>query len=75
MTKLLAELHANDLIRLYQHDGKTYLQITRWKERIRSTQSKFPAPPGVQNEHSANGTGWGDRYVMLEPRASVFSCR
>jgi len=57
VTKLLAELHANDLIRLYQHDGKTYLQITRWKERIRSTQSKFPAPPGVQNEHSANGNG------------------
>jgi hypothetical protein len=50
--KLLVELAANDLIRLYQHDGKTYLHLTRWKERVRITQSKFPAPNGGENEHA-----------------------
>ncbi len=33
------------LLVLYEIDGKQYLQLTAWKERIRS-ESKCPAPPG-----------------------------
>lgn len=39
------ELHGRDLIQLYTLDEKEYLQVCRWKERARSENSKFPAPP------------------------------
>jgi hypothetical protein len=39
----LLSLVRNDLIFLYETDAKRYLQLTRWKERVRS-DSKFPDP-------------------------------
>lgn len=40
---MLAELERVCLLLLYTSDGKKYLQLTQWQERIRS-KSKFPAP-------------------------------
>ncbi len=39
----LLSLASKDLVLLYETDGKRYLQLTRWKERVRS-ESKFPDP-------------------------------
>lgn len=36
------QLSANGLAKFYTVDGKKYLQLTRWQERVRSKESKFP---------------------------------
>lgn len=38
------QLSANHLVLFYEVDGKRFLQLTKWQERIRS-ESKFPPPP------------------------------
>ena len=45
VSRLLNELAANELILLYSVDGKPYLQILRWRERVRQRTSRFPGPP------------------------------
>src|SRR5262245_38069914 len=40
--KLLAELVAKELILQYTVEGKPYLQILRWKERVRQRKPKHP---------------------------------
>ncbi len=42
---LLTELHQVGLIRLYEIDGKAYLQVEKWSERVRGSKSRFPDPP------------------------------
>jgi hypothetical protein len=46
VARLLSELARVDLIELYEVEGKAYLLITQWQERIRS-DSKYPAPNGI----------------------------
>lgn len=43
----LLELQENDLIMLYESEGKPYLQIKTWEkyQRKRAKKSKFPDPP------------------------------
>jgi hypothetical protein len=38
----LEELVKADLIAVYQVDGKPYLQVSKWDNKPRSTESKFP---------------------------------
>ena len=40
----LRELHVADLIVRYMNDGKPYIAVTQWGERIRRYR-KYPAPP------------------------------
>jgi hypothetical protein len=40
------ELDEHGLVLFYKVNGKSYLQVTNWSERVRSA-SKFPAPPTV----------------------------
>lgn len=42
--RMLAECEQAKLITLYEVDGKRYLQINQWSERVRS-KPKFPDPP------------------------------
>jgi hypothetical protein len=42
--KLLDELAEKGLISLYAVDGKPYLQILRWRERVRQRKPKYPGP-------------------------------
>lgn len=39
----LLTLASKDMLQLYELDGKRYLQLTRWQERVRS-ESKWPDP-------------------------------
>lgn len=39
----LLSLVSKDLMVLYEFEGKRYLQLTRWKERVRS-ESRYPDP-------------------------------
>lgn len=40
------------LIEVYTVDGKEYLQVAKWQERVR-TKSRFPAPPDSKPQRSA----------------------
>jgi len=46
ITAWLAELDNNNLLILYETDGKKFLQLTTWDghQRIRAKRSKYPAP-------------------------------
>ena len=39
-----SELQQSALIRVYNVDGKEYIQIEKWMERARGNTSKYPAP-------------------------------
>lgn len=52
--KLLRELADRDLISLYTVEGKPYLRILRWKERVRTLKSKYPCPSA--DENAADGS-------------------
>lgn len=43
--KLLTELHETDLIRLYTANDERFIFIPRFKQRLRFSSSKYPAPP------------------------------
>jgi hypothetical protein len=43
--KTLAELVEADLVRMYQVDGKHYLHVPRFRQRLRYVNGKFPRPP------------------------------
>jgi hypothetical protein len=43
---LCQQLAAEDLIEIYEADGKKVVQITQWTERARSTTSKWPKNKG-----------------------------
>jgi hypothetical protein len=45
LEKLISELHDADLIRLYTAEGERFVFIPRFKQRLRFTTSKYPAPP------------------------------
>lgn len=43
--KLLDELRNAGLIRLYEANGKPYLELSKWDNPPRAKESRFPAPP------------------------------
>lgn len=51
---MLDELANEELIIVYQVDGKEYLQVERWVERARGA-SKYPPPPGAIDESQPRG--------------------
>lgn len=46
--QLLAECVKVGLVQVYEADGKRFLQINQWHERVRS-KSKYPAPPDLSD--------------------------
>lgn len=42
---MLVRLAQEDLIQLYEADGKPYLQMTRWDNKPRAAASHYPDPP------------------------------
>lgn len=42
-----AECVKQDLIRLYEVDGKEFLEVSKFNQRLRAKRSKWPLPPGV----------------------------
>lgn len=38
------QLTAKDMMVIYEVGGVKYLQLTRWKERVRADESKYPGP-------------------------------
>lgn len=65
----LRELEGGDLLRFYEVDGRRYVYSPTWPkhQRLRSTKSRFPAPPQnaaerrrMQQMSSGDGDGIGD---------------
>jgi hypothetical protein len=50
LEKLITELHDADLIRLYTASDERFIFIPRFKQRLRFTKSKYPAPPSEIND-------------------------
>lgn len=50
LEKMLCELADEDLVRLYHVDGKRYVFIPRFRQRLRYPNSKIPAPPNEIND-------------------------
>ncbi len=44
MIAACGQMSASDMVILYEFEGSKYMQLTRWKERVRSSESRFPAP-------------------------------
>lgn len=43
--KMLTELHDADLVRIYECDSERFIFLPRFKQRLRFTKSRYPAPP------------------------------
>lgn len=71
--KLLGSLHEQDLVRIYEVDGKRYLFIPRFRQFTRAKKSRCPAPPPalVQDEPADSKVVWlsdPKRYVPKKPQ-------
>lgn len=47
ITKLLSELADADLVRVYEVEGKRYVHIPRFRQRLRSIKRAHPRPPAA----------------------------
>lgn len=66
--KWLAECAEAGLVRVYRVEGKDYLQIEKFQQRLRAMRSRYPEPPpndSVRGRMSADDSGSG------QPRADV----
>ncbi len=65
----LRALASNKLIEIYEVEGREYLQMTNWQERVRVKQSRWPANPradaGKRQQMPANDSS---------PRADASKC-
>ena len=50
--RMLDELHAHDLIRLYTVKNERFIFVPRFKQRLRFINSKYPEPPNEINDLS-----------------------
>jgi hypothetical protein len=65
--KLLCELAENGLILLYTVEGKPYLQILRWRERVRTLKSRYPRPAIDENSADAGNCVPSPSEVTYRP--------
>lgn len=65
--KLLAELIREDLIRPYDAEGKRFIFIPRFRQRLRYENSRFPEPPNEINDLPNKRTDLGLTSVGLKP--------
>jgi len=63
---LLAELARADLVTLYRSGGKSYLQLSKWDNKPRATESKCPPIPADYINPNA---------IVCNPRTSVYDPR
>jgi len=59
--KDLAELHEKEMADVYEYDGKAYLQIRQWKQRVRANASKYPDVNGLKTPPTNDGHVTGSR--------------
>ena len=62
----LQALHQKRLVFLYEVQGKPFLAVYRWKQRIRANASKFPPPPDNWEQHA--GARPADDGQLLDER-------
>jgi len=56
LQKLLAELVKADLVRPYKADSQEYIYVPRFKQKLRKSSRKYPAPPtDILEENLKNG--------------------
>lgn len=60
----LENMSRSGLVRLYSHDGKPYLEIQKFRQRLRAKRSKWPAPQDACQSH-ANAGQCHDNVVTM----------
>jgi hypothetical protein len=55
VSRCLKSCETAGLIRLYTHDGKPYLELLNFKQRMRAANSRFPDPPAIVTHTHDNG--------------------
>lgn len=72
---LVRQLSDVGMLQLYEVEGVEYLQITRWRERVRSKSSKYPDPPEAASSpidgQASDTCPSHDRQLTALPRASI----
>jgi hypothetical protein len=70
--RCLAACEKAGLIRLYSADGKPYMEILDFRQRLRASKSRWPAPPCVSLSPAGhchdNANGYGDGYGDGNPQ-------
>jgi hypothetical protein len=75
--KLLSELADVDLIRLYMIEQIRFIFIPRFKQRLRFTKSKYPAPPngisdlGIEKSDQSQAIGRPESDSRPQKRSEV----
>jgi len=70
MECLLAELVSRDLIRLYEVASERFVFIPRYRQRLRFTNSRFPAPPFEVSDLSLEKSDLRQTQVGLKTDSS-----
>lgn len=67
----MCELQESRLILLYDVDGKPYLQIEKWDNKPRATESRFPAPPADAYKRIQVSADVNDLHTVLPATETV----
>lgn len=54
VVKWLGECSKAGLVRKYTVDGKEYIEISKFRQRLRAMKSKYPPPPDVRGQLTAD---------------------
>lgn len=54
VVKWLAECAAKALVKVYEVEGKQYLEVTKFEQRVRAEKSKCPQPPPNDGQMTVN---------------------
>jgi hypothetical protein len=54
VVKWMGEVSKAGLVRKYTVDGKEYVEITKFRQRLRAMKSKYPAPADIRGQMTAS---------------------
>lgn len=79
VVKWMGECSEAGLLRVYTVNGKAYLEVLKFDQRLRAMKSKYPAPPDTERQHptpSADIRGHltADAGKGQQPHAVVDEC-
>ena len=73
VTRWIASCEKAGLIRLYEDNGKQYLQVCKWRQRLRNDFRKFPIPPWPESDifHYGKKKHTNGHAAAMRPRTNT----
>ena len=75
VSKSLSQLGQKGIIKVYEIDGREYMEIQQWKQRKRCNNSKYPDPKGFRNMTDTCPTSASQYRPRSEERGARFEER